>query len=194
LNKISIDPNKVILRQLESKDVGEKYVAWLNDPEVNKFLEIRHNVPINTDDVIKFVEHCNDKKRYHWGIFYENIHIGNISCSIIDRVYRYVNISNLIGEKIFWNSDICKFSLNAAIEYLFSQASFNRIEAGTYSIHLSGITLLTNLGFKKEGVFKERAIFNNKYINTLLFGVTKSEWDKRNSEIPSVKVLRPFWE
>ena len=109
-------------------------------------------------------------------------------------MYRYVNISNLIGEKIFWNSDICKFSLNAAIEYLFSQASFNRIEAGTYSIHLSGITLLTNLGFKKEGVFKERAIFNNKYINTLLFGVTKSEWDKRNSEIPSVKVLRPFWE
>ena len=194
MNKISIDPDKVELRQLEPKDVGKRYVSWLNDSEVNKFLEVRHNAPLNKKDIIRFVEDCNNNKRYHWGIFYENTHIGNISCSIIDRIYRFVNISNLIGEKSFWNSDICKYSLNAAMEYLFSHASFNRIEAGTYSIHLSGITLLTNLGFKKEGVFKDRAVFNDKYINTILFGITKSDWDKRSIKIPSVKVFKPFWE
>ena len=194
MQRINIDYSKIVLRQLEVQDVSEAYVKWLNDPEVNKFLEIRHNVPFDKKDVIKFVENCNDQQRYHWGIFYENRHIGNISCSLIDRLNRYVNISNLIGEKLYWNSEICKLSLNAAMNYLFCNSHFNRIEAGTYSVHLSGITLLTNLGFKKEGVQKERVIVNGKYISNLLFGITKKEWDICDHSLPLVKVDKPFWE
>ena len=194
MQRINIDYSKIVLRQLEVQDVSEAYVKWLNDPEVNKFLEIRHNVPFDKKDVIKFVENCNDQQRYHWGIFYENRHIGNISCSLIDRLNRYVNISNLIGEKLYWNSEICKLSLNAAMNYLFCNSHFNRIEAGTYSVHLSGITLLTNLGFKKEGVQKERVIVNGKYIGNVLFGITKKEWDICDHSLPLVKVDKPFWE
>ena len=148
MNRIKIDYNKIVLKQLEPKDVGMAYVKWLNDPEVNKFLEIRHKTPILKDDVIEFVEMCNKMKRYHWGIMYNKKHVGNISCGIVDRIYNYVNISNLIGVKKYWNSDICKLSLNAAMHYLFFNSMFNSIGAGTYSIHLAGITLLTNLGFK----------------------------------------------
>ena len=155
MNRIKIDYKKIVLKQLEPKDVSMVYVKWLNDPEVNKFLEIRHITPILKQDVIKFVEMCNERKRYHWGIMYDKKHVGNISCSIVNKIYKYVNISNLIGEKKYWNSDICKLSLNAAMNYLFCSSLYNRIEAGTYSIHLSGITLLTNLGFKKENIISK---------------------------------------
>ena len=194
MQRINIDYSKIVLRQLEVQDVSEAYVKWLNDPEVNKFLEIRHLTPILKQDVIKFVEMCNEINRYHWGIIYDRKHVGNISCSIVDKMNKYVNISNLIGEKKYWNSDICKLSLNAAMNYLFCNSHFNRIEAGTYSVHLSGITLLTNLGFKKEGVQKERAIVNGKYIDYVLFGITKKEWDLHNHSLPLVKIDKPFWE
>ena len=141
---------QLTLSPLNLNNYSNDYVDWLNDPDVNRYLEIRHNVPFTKDDVIKFVEMCNKISRYHWGIMYKKKHIGNISCSIVDKRYKFVNISNLIGVKKYWNSDMCKLSLNAAMHYLFCNAHYNRIEAGTYSIHLSGITLLTNLGFKKE--------------------------------------------
>ena len=194
MNRIKIDYKKIVLKQLEPKDVSMVYVKWLNDPEVNKFLEIRHKIPLLKDDVIEFVEMCNKMKRYHWGIMYNKKHVGNISCSSVDRIYNYVNISNLIGVKKYWNSDICKLSLNAAMHYLFFNSMFNSIGAGTYAIHLSGITLLTNLGFKKEGVLRERALVNGRYIDTVLFGITKKEWEFQDNYLPLVKVIKPFWE
>ena len=60
------------------------------------------------------------------------------------------------------------------MHYLFCNAHYNRIEAGTYSIHLAGITLLTNLGFKIEGVLRERVFVNDRYVDTVLFGITKT--------------------
>ena len=194
MNLIKIDHDKIVLKQLEPKDVSDAYVKWLNDPEVNKFLEIRHKIPILKEDVIEFVEMCNRKKRYHLGIMYDKKHIGNISCGIVNKIYNYVNISNLIGEKKYWNSDISKLSLNAAMHYLFFNSMFNSIGAGTYAIHLSGITLLTNLGFKKEGVFRDRALVNGRYVDTVLFGITKKEWELRDNYLPLVKVDKPFWE
>ena len=194
MNRIKIDYNKIVLKQLEPRDVNMAYVKWLNDPEVNKFLEIRHKIPLLEDDVIEFVEMCNKIKRYNWGIMYNKKHVGNISCSIVDRINNYVNISNLIGVKKYWNSDICKLSLNAAIHYLFFNAMFNRIEAGTYAIHLSGIALLTNLGFKKEGVLKEKVLVNGKYVDSVLFRITKKEWELQDNFLPLVKVIKPFWE
>lgn len=193
MDRITIDHRKINLRQLQPKDITKAYVDWLNDPEVNKYLEIRHQTPITREDVIKFVNNCNSTKRYHWGIFYDDQHIGNISCSKVNNIYNWVNISNLIGEKKYWNSNMAKLSLNGAMNYLFN-SHYNRIEAGTYSVHLSGITLLTNLGFKKEGVLKEGAIVNNKYVDILLFAITKKEWEVRENTLPFVNVERPLWE
>ena len=105
MKRINIDYRKIVLRQLEVQDVSQAYVKWLNDPEVNKFLEIRYLTPILKQDVIKFVEMCNKINRYHWGIIYDRKHVGNISCSIVDKMNKYVNISNLIGEKKYWNSE-----------------------------------------------------------------------------------------
>jgi [ribosomal protein S5]-alanine N-acetyltransferase len=193
-NKIEIDPQKIMLKQIEIKDISDQYISWLNDPEINKYLEIRHNVPITKKDVIKFINICNHSCRYHWMILYDEKHVGNISCAIVNKIYNYVNISNLIGEKEYWNSDICKLSLNAAMHYLFNDIKFNKIEAGTYSIHLSGITLLTNLGFKKEGHLTQNVIVNGKYIDTLLFGITMKEWENRQNKLPLISLIKPFWD
>ena len=37
-SRIVINPSEVVLRSLVVDDVGERYVDWLNDPEINKYL------------------------------------------------------------------------------------------------------------------------------------------------------------
>ncbi len=194
IHKAAIDPGKIELRQLVPEDVSDKYVGWLNDPDVNKFLEIRHSLPVTKEDVIKFVRDCRENCRYHWGIFIDGGHIGNISCSRYNRVYRWVDVSNLIGEERFRGTNAAKYALAGAIEYLFTIGNFHRIQAGTYSVHLSGIALLTNLGFKKEAVLREAAVIDNDYIDVLQFALLKNEWLDRVHKLPAVKVIRVPWE
>lgn len=39
--KIKIEGKRIYLRKLDEKDATQKYCSWLNDPEVNKYLETR---------------------------------------------------------------------------------------------------------------------------------------------------------
>ena len=193
-NRVEVDPQKVVLRQLSLNDVSEKYVGWLNDPEVYQFLEIRHKIPVGKQDVIRYVETCNKDKRHHWGIFNDGEHVGNVTCGYYERNYHWADISNIIGEKKFRGTNLAKFALVGAIDYLFNIAGLHRLQAGTVSLHFASIALLTNIGMRKEAVLKKASIVDNKYVDHMIFGILKEEWLKRNSKIPSVKVIRPFWE
>jgi [ribosomal protein S5]-alanine N-acetyltransferase len=191
---LKVNPESVLLRQLKPSDVGEHYIGWLNDPEINRFLEIRHSLPITTENTVKYVAYCETIHRHHWGIFVEDIHVGNISCSDYNHNYKWVDISNLIGEKEYQKTDLCKLALAGALEHLFSVGGFHRIQAGTYNVHFAGITLLTNLGLKKEGVLREAAIVNGKYVDYLKFGILKREWEARKKKPPKIKVMKHSWE
>ena len=193
-NRVEVDPQKVVLRQLSLNDVSEKYIGWLNDPEVYQFMGLRHKIPVTQQDVIRYVETCNKDKRHHWGIFNDGEHVGNVTCSIYDRNYHWADISNIIGEKKFRGTNLAKFALVGAIDYLFNIAGLHRLQAGTVSLNFASIALLTNIGMRKEAVLKKASIVDNKYVDSMIFGILKEEWLKRNSKIPSVKVIRPFWE
>ena len=191
---LRINPETIFLRQLTISDVTDRYLGWLNDPEINRFLEIRHSPPITIEDAIKFIENCEKSHRHHWGIFVEGAHVGNISCSLYNHTYKWVDISNLIGEKEYQKSDLCKIALSNAMQYLFDVSGFHRIQAGTYNIHFAGITLLTNLGFKKEAVLREAAIVDDKYVDSLKFGILANEWAARKNKPPKIEVMRTPWE
>ena len=46
------------LRELEKKDASENYIAWLNDPEINQFLETRF-LPEQTMNTLEvFIDAC----------------------------------------------------------------------------------------------------------------------------------------
>ena len=193
-NRVEVDPQKVVLRQLSLNDVSEKYIGWLNDPEVYQFMGLRHKIPVTQQDVIRYVETCNKNKRHHWGIFNDGEHVGNVTCGYYERNCHWADISNIIGEKKFRETNLAKFALVGAIDYLFNIAGLHRLQAGTVSLHFASIALLTNIGMRKEAVLKKASIVDNKYVDSMIFGILKEEWLKRNSKIPSVKVIRPFWE
>lgn len=187
------DVEKTEIRQLTVDDVTDEYVSWLNNPKINRFLEIRHQVPFFLDDVKNFVDHCLDIKRHHYGIFVAGKHVGNLSCSYYDHNYKWLDISNLIGDEKYQKTQLGKFCLFNMLDYLFAQEKFHRIAAGTYSNHFAGITLLTNLGFKKEGVLREAAVESGNRVDTLKFSIIKREWDQKSKMIPKIRVLPPPW-
>ena len=64
--------------QLLPEDVSEDYVGWLNDPEINEFLEVRHHAH-TLASVREYVRECLEKKRHHYGVFHGERHVGNVT-------------------------------------------------------------------------------------------------------------------
>ena len=191
---ILLNPERIHLRQLLPEDISDEYVGWLNDHETVRFLEIRHTLPISRTDVIRFVEECNENHRPHWGIFVDGLHKGNISCSAYSRRYRWTHVSNLIGDPSLRRTNLCKLALGGAIEYLFNSCGLHRIQAGTYCEHFAGITLLTNLGFKKEAVLRESIKFEGQFQDSLRFGLLRREWNDKVNRPDNVRVDPLPWD
>jgi len=193
-NKIFLNSEQVILRPLSIEDVSDRYVGWLNDPEINQFFEIRHGLPICKEEVIEFVANCEQIHRHHWGVFVNEEHVGNISCSAYNHHYNWVDISILIGESKYRGVGLGRIALAGAVDYLFSVSQFHRIQAGVNSNNIASANLFASTGFRKEAIFKESVLFNGTYLDGMKFGLLRSEWDQIKKSIPKANVLSVSWE
>ena len=76
-----VESSRIRLRNLDVSDEFDAYLGWLSDKEINRFLEIRFEIPKNVADVKEYISLINDSNcEIIFGIFdkREDIHIGNI--------------------------------------------------------------------------------------------------------------------
>lgn len=164
------------LRSFFESDITDDYIKWLNDPEINRFLESRFQVQ-DFFTVKEWVHNHNpSKEKMLIGIFKDDIHIGNITFHKIDSVHKFVVIGICIGRKSFQGKGYATEALQAAVRYIFNEMKFNRIEAGIYHGNVTSIKLFRKVGFRQEAIFKKRVIFEGKYIDMLLFACLRSEF------------------
>ena len=77
-SSLIVDQN-LSLRTLEFTDITNSYEDWINDFEVIRFTEMRFKPKQTKDDIKSFITDCNSSlDTYLFGIFCENIHIGNM--------------------------------------------------------------------------------------------------------------------
>ena len=52
---VTIEGRSIIMRPIELNDIGERYLSWLNDPEINGFLEFSKYGNQSVKDVIEYI-------------------------------------------------------------------------------------------------------------------------------------------
>lgn len=119
--------------------MNKNYLNWLNDTEVNQFLEIRHNIPQSAADLESFVQQAlHDQFNYLYGIFYKNLHVGNIKLSV-DRHYPRADIGLIIGERDCWGKGIAAESIKLISNFGFQNLGLVKITAGAYEPNIGSI-------------------------------------------------------
>ncbi len=172
----------VYLRQITLQDCTNRYVEWLNDTEVNQYLETRWSVQ-DLQAIKEFVS--SQRKNNHSILFaimyndsYNSVvgkHIGNIKIGSINRHHNHADISYFIGEKNFWNKGIATEVIGLVRDFGFKELGLHRIEAGVYSTAVGSWKALEKNGFKREGVFREQVMSDSNYIDVYRYGILKSE-------------------
>ena len=177
-DKLAID--NLYLRSLTLDDCTNKYAQWLNDKNVNIYLETRFSIQ-NAEIIKSFVAGINDSPdSYLFGIFIDDSHIGNIKIGPIHPIYEFADISYFIGETSCWGKGYAAKAIKLITDFGFTRLKLNRIQAGVHGSNIGSQKVLEKCGYKKEAVLRNKLYYgdkNNKvWDDHLYFGILKSEY------------------
>src|SRR5262245_32549351 len=128
---------EIYLRRLTEADVTQRYVNWLNDPEVNKFMESRFVVWTLQSLTCYLQEHMNERNYFFAICLEDHRHVGNIKLGPINRHHLTGDIGLMIGEKNAWGRDLGTEAIRLLKEFAFSQLELIKLTAGVYATNLA---------------------------------------------------------
>jgi len=173
-----IKASRVYLRPLLVSDASQSYVSWLNDSDVNQYLETRHVVQ-TVDSCKLFIEQCNKDERAHlYGIFLQGSdkHIGNAKIGFINEQYARGELSLFIGDKAFWGKGFGGEVVQILTRYGFERLMLEKIEAGCYEDNLASLRVFIKIGYTVEGFKRNHVVSKGSRSGCFILGVLKSEF------------------
>ncbi|MBI2577995.1 MAG: GNAT family N-acetyltransferase [Candidatus Wildermuthbacteria bacterium] len=169
---LRLDGERVYLRPVVQSDATDEYVGWLNDPEINRFLESRF--VLHTKAALK--EYIQKKFEDSDTVFLAIIlketgrHIGNIKLGPIDWHHGIGDIGIMIGDRESWGKGFATETIKTLEEYAFKVLGLHKLTAGAYEPNIGSIKSFLKAGFFEEGKRSEHALFEGSYINVVLMG------------------------
>ena len=173
-----LSSERLLFRTLTEHDVTERYVAWLNDPEVNRYLETRFALQ-TLDSCSQFVAAMNrDPNSHLFGIFekHNDRHIGNIKLGFIKPHHGSGQLSLLIGEKSCWGAGYATESVRRLTGWGLTELGLERVEAGCYDENLASLRAFLKVGYSIEGYFRKSVAIDGRRIGCFWMGILRSEF------------------
>ena len=145
---------RIYLRALTTADASHEYCAWLNDHEVNEYLETRQST---IHDLTAYIQkQIDDPNSIFVGIFDKtnDIHIGNIKLEPIDWQKKKAIFGILVGNKSYWGRGIGTEATQLIVRYAFATVGLEEIELGVIAENKRAIRSYEKAGFAQTGVRK----------------------------------------
>jgi ribosomal-protein-alanine N-acetyltransferase len=175
---------KVFLTPFTKKHLrSPRYLAWLRDATVTKYIgRPEYNKNITIEMLEKYFLKTSALKNCKFFAIHENktkIFIGTAKVKFLEIAGQYENVADLglmIGEKTFWGKGFGTDALQTLSLYAFRKMKARKLTGGVMAPNVGMAKAFRNVGFKIEGKLYKQIRLNNKFVDHILFGLTK----KRN--------------
>ena len=167
MKNIDLESKRLLFIRLSKRHISEDYVNWINDPEVNMYLETRGNYTV---ELLKtYIEEQYKNEVLFWAIHLKdsNKHIGNIKIDPINIETNSGEYGILMGDKLNWGKGFAKEASIRIIEYCFEEIKLSKITLGVIEDNIKAASLYKNMGFSIHERRTEVGIYNNKLSNAL---------------------------
>lgn len=166
-----MNKNIVTFKKLQVQDITINYVNWFKDNEVTKYSNNQY-YEIDLNSQKKYVKSCLKSDSCDlFGIFFENLHIGNILINEISILHKRAQISYVIGNKNYWSKGIGTKAIKFIVEKARSEYKLKKIYASCSDANIASKTILKKNGFIVEGKRKQHLFYQNKWHDQIDFGL-----------------------
>lgn len=157
------------LRPLSISDISREYISALNDDEVVKLTEARHQ-KWDEESVKRYIRESNvEGVSQLAGIFLRESdkHIGNIRIFNFSAKHKRAELGIMLFDKSQWSKGYGTESLMAITNYVFNELKLHKICADYYSVNVASPKMFEKAGFVIEGVFKEHFLLDGNYVDSV---------------------------
>ncbi|MCT1902872.1 GNAT family N-acetyltransferase [Oceanobacillus sojae] len=176
-----LETDRLILRNIGREDIDFIYRLFSNE----KVCEFLYDEELFTtkNEAAEFVDWNSEPERKGYNrwilVTKDNDHqqIGTCGYDCWDRANNIAEIGYDLWYE-YWGQGYMKEALISAIKSGFDNMKLNRINAYVALGNVNSIKLLEKLGFKKEGIYREKHLFRGKYYDHYSFSLLKSDWNR----------------
>jgi RimJ/RimL family protein N-acetyltransferase len=160
----------IALFLLETEDVTNAYVEWLNNTEINRYLESRfqeHSLDSTKSFVESMIQSPNNLLFGIRSLALER-HVGNIKVGPIDYHHGLAEIGLMIGDREAWGKGIATDAITAVSNVSRYQLGIRKVTAGCYASNLGSSKAFQRAGFMIEAVRKDHFLLDGVTEDLLL--------------------------
>ena len=163
----------VCLIPLRKKHINLRYLGWLNDPDVTKYLETKKSTG---KELKAFYQHIlNNMNTIAFAIEVRKKHIGNTKLEI-NWKHGYANFGIMIGDKKQWGKGYGPKVARLIAGYTFNRLGLHALTLGVYGNHAAAIRSYKKAGFHVKGRVQDMLNFEGKRVDKVFMGISRGEF------------------
>lgn len=163
----SIPGERIHLREFRPSDVGPRYLGWLSDPDVFRFIE--SNRTAMTEESVKsyVAEVLASPDSVFLAIVRKSdeLHIGNLRIGPIHPVHRFASVGMLVGEKTCWGQGYASEAIALATRFAFGTLDLRRLEAASLSLNKGSTKAFLKAGWTYDGLERGKWFFEGRFVD-----------------------------
>lgn len=177
-----IETNNLRIVPFTEEFLSERYVGWLNDPEVVRFSRQRnrtHTLASCRD----YLKTFDGTPNHFWAIVSRDPgqgHIGNIN-AYVDTTHQVADLGILIGERSAWGRGYGTEAWIAVCDYLFRSTRIRKITAGALTVNSAMAALARKAGMIEDGRRIRQYLFEGAETDVVHWALFRKDWLERTT-------------
>jgi RimJ/RimL family protein N-acetyltransferase len=165
---------RVSLRALVSSD-RDALFAMLSDPEVMRYWSSVPFTSVEQADELVASALTDPSASIRLGVVEGTALVGFVSLHAVSWPNRRAELGYMIG-RASWGRGLAREAVRLIVQHAFRTVGLHRLEADTDPRNARSMALLERLGFRQEGLLRERWWVGGEPADTAFFGLLAHEW------------------
>jgi RimJ/RimL family protein N-acetyltransferase len=182
---------RVSLRAIEPDDL-DRYLEWLNDPEVTRTLTVRY--PLSREAEREILERLSKSAGYRDVAFAIDVretgeHIGTIGLHGTYPESRWATLGVFIGAKRLWGDGYGFDALRTVCRFGFWEMNLHHIRLDVFDNNERAHDLYRRVGFVDEGSKRGSVYRAGAHMDASYMSITRTEFEALHGEPPDLRDL-----
>lgn len=155
---------------LRPEHVGLRYLSWMCDPDVQRYLDSRY-VKHDIASLQRFVrEALENPDVLFMGIAFNDVHVGNIKVGPIGRHHLTADVGIMIGDRSHQAKRVGSTAIRLVCDIARRRLMLAKLTAGAYATNQASIRAFQRAGFVIEGVRTQQLLIDDRREDLILLG------------------------
>lgn len=171
-----IETPRLVITKFSEQHLTQRYVSWLNDPEVVRYSDQRFATH-SLDSCREYFNSFRGTPHWFFAIVARDAlgHIGNVT-AYIDTHHSVADVGILIGLKACWGRGYGTEAFRAVCDYLLGKVGVRKVTAGTLATNTGMLRIMQQVGMKPDGARRRQALLDGIEVDVVHGAIFGEDW------------------